>query len=237
MRVRGRDKRVGEREREGGRGRREIIFNVPLGVISVLQVSKDWEDSRQDEKFEFVCLREDDGRRRRKKNMGKRYTKCVKNEKLQRGKTIWHTKKKTHKESQNVWKEKWRQSLWANSHHICRPSSASADHTSLSTGAVIKPSLQVCGWVILTRVNRTRLMVRNSTQGPQSWWHNGDRVNEKVVNVWVGADNVYVAVSLRVLFYFLLSCVMLWTKYMYVFISLWSIRNKAKKLEEHCKCR
>ena len=126
--------------------------------------------------------------------------------------------RKTHKESQNVWKEKWRQSLWANSHHISRPSSASADHTSLSTGAVIKPSLQVCGWVILTRVNRTRLMVRNSTQGPQSWWHNGDRVNEKVVNVWVGADNVYVAVSLRVLFYFLLSCVMLWTKYMYVFL-------------------
>ena len=144
----------------------------------------------------------------------------------------------THRESQNVWKEKWRQSLRANSHHISWPSSASADHTSLSTGAVIKPSLQVCGWVILTRVNRTRLMVRNSTQGPQSWSHNGDCVNEKVVNVWVGADNIYVAASLRVLFYFLLPCVMLWAKYTHVLLqacdSSRSWRNIVNAGKIHC---
>ena len=93
MRVKGRDKREGgEREREREREEGNLLqCSFRCNFCTPAKVSKDWEDSRLDEKFECVCLREDDGRRRREKNVGKRYTKCVKNEKLQRGKTIWHT--------------------------------------------------------------------------------------------------------------------------------------------------
>lgn len=55
---------------------------------------------------------------------------------------------KRHTVSQTVQEEKWKQSLQAShlaSHHISRASSTSADHTSLSMGAIIKPSLQVSG--------------------------------------------------------------------------------------------
>lgn len=56
-------------------------------------------------------------------------------------------------------------------------------------------------------------MVWNSTQGPQSWWHNGHHVNEKVINVWEGADNFSIAVLLH--FFFLsdalrLVCAWIW---------------------------
>lgn len=73
-------------------------------------------------------------------------------------------------------------------------------------------------------------MVRNSTQGPQSCWRKGDRVNEKVINVWEGADNVSVALLLSVL------SVVLWIKLVYVCLCNHLIRNIAKRLREHCKC-
>lgn len=60
--------------------------------------------------------------------------------------------------------ENWRQSLRANSRHISQTASTSTDHTSLSKRDVSKPSQQVSGWVILTRINTARLMMWTNTQ-------------------------------------------------------------------------
>lgn len=46
-------------------------------------------------------------------------------------------------------------------------------------------------------------MVRNSTQGPQSWWCNTDRISEKVHNVWEGADSISVILQLIVILFYL----------------------------------
>lgn len=50
----------------------------------------------------------------------------------------------------------------------------------LSAVAVIKPSQQVSGWVIIIWANRTRLMVRKGTERMQRCWCHS--VNEKVLN-------------------------------------------------------
>lgn len=66
-------------------------------------------------------------------------------------------------------------------------------------------------------------MVRNSTRGPQSWWHNGHRVNEKVINVWDGTDDF----SAAVLPLFLL----------YVWVTMSFIKSRAKNTKEGHKCK
>lgn len=41
-------------------------------------------------------------------------------------------------------------------------------------------------------------MVRNNTQGPERQRCNSDRVNETIINVWKGADIVFVTLMLHI---------------------------------------
>lgn len=132
------DKTCGVKEGESRDEKvRGSIFTRPSGVISVLlQRCQEQEDIRHNE---IVHLRVSDCRKREAK-----------------------TKPQT---VISVWEIKWWLRLRASGDHIRWTSCSLAAHTVLSVETVITPSQQVFGSGILTRVNTTRLMVRNSTQG------------------------------------------------------------------------